>query len=217
METLEPARVARAKRLRGVYAIVNEAPHMLAVASAALDAGIGIIQYRAKAGINQAALRIMRALTHEAGALLIVNDDWRIAAHFGCDGVHLGPDDDGFDDVSAARRAMPKGLIGLSCGTLLEIDRANSMDIDYAGVGAVFSTASKDDAGEPIGIDGLARICDHAQIPVCAIGGLTAATLPSVRSAGAQMAAVISALAQAPNASRAAHELVTAWPLPRLL
>jgi thiamine-phosphate pyrophosphorylase len=204
-------RAARAVQLRGIYAIVNEEPRALAVAQGALDAGVRVLQYRAKQGIVAMTLQALRERTRAIGALLIVNDDWRAAVAFDCDGVHVGPDDDGFSAVAAMRAALGERLIGLSCGTPEETARANGEDADYLGVGAVYATTSKADAGAPIGIDGLRRIAALSRYPIAAIGGIGLAQLPEVRASGVAMAAVISAIAHDANPRAAARALVEAW------
>ena len=204
-------RARRARQLHGIYAIVNEGPDAVAIARAALTAGVAILQYRAKNGIDALHLEQLRELTIDAGALLIVNDDWRAALAFDCDGVHLGPDDDGFAAVAPVRAALGDRLIGLSCGTLPEAQAANAQDLDYIGVGAVYATASKADAGEPIGIEGLRRIAAAGRYPVAAIGGIGLSEIEAVRASGVAMAAVISAIAAAPDPGAAARALVERW------
>jgi thiamine-phosphate pyrophosphorylase len=208
MATDETARVSR---LHGIYAILNESENVLALARAVLDAGISVVQYRAKRGIVLEHLRSLREITAAASALLIVNDDWRAAAEFACDGVHLGPDDDGFVDIGPARAALGSRLIGLSCGTVEEALQANRLGADYIGVGSVYATTSKADAGEPIGVDGLRRVAAAAVMPVAAIGGITSRNLPPVRESGVAMAAVISAISGAADPLRAARDLVRQW------
>lgn len=202
-------RARRAERLHGVYVIVNEDGRALDLTRAVLDAGVRIVQYRAKRGIIPEHLRGLREMTRECDALLVVNDDWWAAEQFDCDGVHLGPDDTGFDRVADVRKTLGQRLVGLSCGTVEEARAAR--DADYIGVGSIYATASKDDAGAPIGIDGLREIADVTPLPVAAIGGISAATLANVRAAGAAMAAVISAISEAPDPCAAARELVAEW------
>ena len=204
-------RAERAERLHGIYAIVNEGPRTLTVANAALDAGVRIVQYRAKAGIVAEHLQSLRERTRACGALLIVNDDWRAALAFDCDGVHLGPGDEGFAAVAPVREALRDRLIGLSCGTVDEALRADGEDADYLGVGAVYATGSKDDAGVPIGIDGLRAIAAVSRYPVAAIGGITPASIHAVRATGVAMAAVIAAIASASDPEAAARALVECW------
>jgi thiamine-phosphate pyrophosphorylase len=204
-------RTERAARLRGIYAILNEDERVLSIAQDALDAGVRILQYRAKGGIVPANLHALRERTRTCGALLIVNDDWRAALAYDCDGVHLGPDDEGFVAVAAVRAALGERLIGLSCGTVEEAQRAQTQDVDYIGIGAVYATGSKSDAGEPIGIAGLQRVAAASRYPVAAIGGIGSAQIDAVRASGVAMAAVISAIANARNPRTAAQALVDAW------
>jgi thiamine-phosphate pyrophosphorylase len=201
----------RAELLRGIYVIFNDDPRMLELANAVLDAGVKVVQYRSKRGICADAVHALRALTRERGALLIMNDDWRAAVRFDCDGVHLGPGDDGFERTAPVRAALRERLIGLSCGSLSEIAAADGTEVDYVGVGSIYTTASKEDAGEPIGTQGLRALALATRLPVAAVGGVTAATVADVRGSGAAMAAVISAISGALEPRGAAEELVNAW------
>jgi thiamine-phosphate diphosphorylase len=214
MEASETALVTRARRaalLHGIYAIVNEEPGVLGTANAALDAGVRIVQYRAKRGIDTLHLEQLRVRTRSYGSLLIVNDDWRAALAFDCDGVHLGPDDEGFAAVAPVRAALGERLIGLSCGTIAEVLAANDADVDYVGAGAVYATGSKADAGAPIGIAGVTAVAMASHYPVAAIGGIGVEQIGAVRASGVAMAAVISAIAGAPDPGLAARGLVERW------
>ena len=215
MATYETARVARARRaarLHGIYAIVNEnGRDPRAFVTAILAAGVRVVQYRAKDGIVADHLRTMRDLTRDAEALLIANDDWRAAIVFDCDGVHLGPDDDGFAHVPLVRARLEDRLIGLSCGSVTEARAAQAAEVDYLGVGSVYATASKSDAGEPIGLEGLRVVTESTKLPAAAIGGITLERLEDVRATGVAMAAVISAIASSASPGEAARELVAAW------
>lgn len=211
-ETARVTRAQRAARLHGIYAIVNEgAPDPATLARAALSAGVRVLQYRAKHGIVAPTLRALRRLTFECGALLIVNDDAAAAVEFDCDGVHLGPGDRGFADVAAVRAQLRDRLIGLSCGTPAEARAAQAGGADYLGIGSVYATASKDDAGAPIGLPGLHRVASAATLPAAAIGGIGPGNLAEVARSGVAMAAVISALAGAADPESAARELVRTW------
>ncbi len=204
-------RSQRAELLRGIYVIVNEEPRALELAGAVLAAGVRLVQYRAKKGIDGDRIRALRALTRECGALLVVNDDWKAALEYDCDGVHLGPGDAGFDRLAPVRQALRERLVGLSCGTIAEVRAANASDVDYLGIGSVYATYSKSDAGSPIGSAGLRALAGASRVPVAAIGGIDAQRLGEVRRSGAAMAAVISAIAGAADPFSAAAELVNAW------
>ncbi len=201
-----------APRLSGIYAIVNEsAREPLELVESVLRAGVRIVQYRAKAGIVPQHAQSMRASTRRYGALFLLNDEWRRVVEFDADGVHLGPDDAAPGELRAVRRAIGQRVIGLSCGEVDEVRRADPSLVDYVGVGSVYATASKSDAGDPIGIEGLRRVAAATTLPVAAIGGITAANIVQVRESGVAMAAVISAIAAAPNPQAAARELVALW------
>ena len=82
---------------------------------------------------------------------------------------------------------------------------------DYLGAGPVFSTMTKADAGEPIGLEGLARIARASSVPVVAISGINASNAEGVIQAGAAGIAVVSAIVSAEDvegASRELHEIV---------
>lgn len=204
-------RAQRAALLRGIYAIVNEtrSPDPVELTRAILEGGARILQYRAKSGIVAQHARAMRELTRQFGALFVINDDWRAALAYDADGVHLGPDDARAADLAQIRAALADRIIGVSCGTPAEARAA--ADADYIGVGSVYATASKDDAGAPIGIAGLRAVASETNAPVAAIGGITLESLPQVRESGVAMAAVISAIAAQPDPQAATRALVRAW------
>jgi thiamine-phosphate diphosphorylase len=199
----------RTALLSGIYVIVNDGPRAVEIAEAALDSGVRAVQYRAKSGVDERRLKSLRRLAQTA--LLVLDDDWRSAREFGCDGVHLGPGDDGFDDPAAVRVAWPSAIIGISCGNEDEARAAELAGADYLGIGPVYRTFSKEDAGEPIGIDALRRIASVTRLPVAAIGGITSANLGEVRRSGVAMAAVISALSEAAEPRNAAAQLIAIW------
>ena len=198
--------------LSGIYAIVNDThADPVTLARAALLGGASIVQYRAKRQFDEGHARTIRDLTRAHGALFILNDRWRDAERFDADGAHVGPDDAQWAHLPAIRKAMQSRLLGVSCGTEEEARIADAAGADYLGVGAVYATSSKDDAGAPIGIAGLARVASAGHRPVAAIGGITLESLGEVRRAGAAMAAVISAIAAAPDPQAATAALVREW------
>jgi len=204
-------RARRAALLRGIYVILNEGEQVVKRGTSVVNAGVRVVQYRAKGGVNAMHLGALRRLTRAHEALLILNDDWAAGLAFDCDGVHVGPHDAGFDAVATVRDAMPHGLIGLSCGTPDEVRRANSQSVDYLGIGSVYATASKSDAGPPIGIEGLRALARLSRAPVAAIGGINGERLCEIRATGVAMAAVIGAVEMARDAGNAAQDLIARW------
>jgi thiamine-phosphate diphosphorylase len=202
---IEPA------RLRGVYALIDPAAHAEPVAylDALLRGGIRLVQIRAKGGVAAPLLRALVERIRAAGGIAIVNDDVGLA--LSADGVHLGQEDAAALDLRAVRARLGARAIGLSCGTPAEARAVAPGVADYLGVGPIFATASKHDAGGPIGVNGVRVVVDATPLPVAAIGGIGLASLPRVRETGATMAAVISALAAAADPEAAARAFVAGW------
>ena len=187
---------------------MNAESDPLGLTRAILEGGVRIIQYRAKIGIVPAQAAALRELTRACNALFLINDDWRAVETYDADGVHLGPDD-GLDMLPDIRRSLGGRIIGVSCGTPDEARAAQAAD--YIGVGSVYATSSKIDAGDPIGLDGLREIAAATALPVAAIGGISAENLRDVRETGVAMAAMISAFSSAADPRKAAAAFVGIW------
>ena len=152
-------------------------------------------------------MEIARALlTAIPGVPLVVNDRVDVALAAGAHGVHVG-----VDDLSPAslRRILPREMvIGASVGGEAEVMR--SRGADYVGIGPVFGTGSKTDAGIAIGVDRFVELARLCGLPAVAIGGVSADNARHVMAAGASGIAVISALFSSPDPERAARALRSA-------
>jgi hydroxymethylpyrimidine kinase/phosphomethylpyrimidine kinase/thiamine-phosphate diphosphorylase len=213
-------RASHAERLRilprGLYVIVDPEVRpdrsVEVMAREALAGGASVIQLRAKRlstpEMVEAAKRLS-TITSEAGALIIINDRVDVALAAGADGVHLGPED---IHPSDARRLLGvDALIGVSAGTVEEAV-ALAPFASYLGVGAIFGSATKSDAGAPVGLGRIAAVRQAApDLPIVAIGGITADNVAEVARAGANSAAVISAVLHAPNIRLATERLTAAF------
>lgn len=180
------------------------------VVEASLGAGAKAIQLRDKDASARQLLdtaRTLRELTAGWGALLFINDRLDVALAAEADGVHLGPDD---LPVALARTAAPASfLIGHSTDIPEVARKAVADGADYIGCGAVFSTDSKKDAGEVIGIPGLARVAESVEVPVVGIGGVTpprAARIAADTTAAG--VAVIGAVMAAPEPAQVVRALL---------
>lgn len=178
-------------------------------ARAALQGGARIIQLRDKEATTRQLVEYaqsLRTLTREYGALLIINDRLNVALAVEADGVHLGQDD---LPVALARRIGGERLIiGVSAETVEEALRAEADGADYLGVGPMFATDTKPDAGVPVGPERLRAIKERVSIPVFGIGGITLQNAPQVLMAGADGICVISAIFTAPEPVQATRQLV---------
>ena len=125
---------------------------------------------------------------------MIINDDVDLALELDADGIHLEQDD---LPITKARQLFPNKIIDLSVGLIIEYQRSAVELVDYIGVGLIFSTSSKNGAGEVIGLKGLNNVRDYdKEIPIVAIGGITFGDVAAIKQSGADGVAVISAIAQ---------------------
>jgi thiamine-phosphate pyrophosphorylase len=188
-------RRARARRLRGLYALTPETPDteaLVTAVAAALDGGAAAVQYRSKhlaAALRAEQARALARVLAARGGVYVVNDDPALARDVGADGVHLGEDDASID--SAREILGPDRLIGVSCyDDLARARDAVARGADYIAFGSFFSSPTKPHArrADP-------TLLSRAQtlgVPVVAIGGITSANAESLISAGADAVAVIS-------------------------
>jgi thiamine-phosphate pyrophosphorylase len=180
-----------------VYPIVDSAEWVRRL----LPAGVRLVQLRIKDRPEQQIreeIHAAQALCRRSGAQLIVNDHWRIALEEGCDYVHLGQSDLDTADVTALRRGHVR--IGVSTHDHAELERALAVAPDYVALGPIYPTRLKVMPWAP---QGLARIGEWkrrvGEIPLVAIGGLTAERLQGVFEAGADVAAVVTDIVRDPD------------------
>jgi thiamine-phosphate pyrophosphorylase len=181
----------------------------LTIAKAALDGGATVIQLRDKKASTRTLVEeglALRALTRERGALLIVNDRIDVALAVEADGAHVGQDDD--MPIELARKLLgPDRILGVSAGNLEEAATAIAGRADYLGVGPIYATNTKADAGQPIGLALLSELARRYSIPLIAIGGIQAENTTAVVQAGATGIAVIRAIVNAEDIVAATRRL----------
>jgi thiamine-phosphate diphosphorylase len=205
-----------ATRVSGLHVLIDPdrvPPDRVAwFVAAVARAGARVIQIRIKKQPTRAALAyggVVLAHARPRGLTVIVNDrvDWALA--LGADGVHLGQDD---MPLAKARTLGPGLILGASAGSRDEVAAVLPDRPDYLGVGPVYSTPSKPDAGQPLGVEGLTALIRAvpAAIPVIAIGGITPANAEAVWAAGVAGIAVIHAVAGSPDPEAAVRALLAA-------
>ncbi len=195
-----------------VYVITDrrlaEDRSILDVVRAAIRGGATVIQLREKEATTREMVELGQALlqiTREAGVPLIVNDRVDVALAIDADGVHVGQDD---MPAAIARRLIgPDKILGVSAETVEEALAAQRDGADYLGVGDIYGTTTKPDAGPPIGLEGLRRIVEAVTIPCVGIGGITPENAAAVVKAGAAGVAVVSAVMAAPDPEEATRRL----------
>jgi len=178
------------------------------VVRAALRGGATVVQLREKELSTRELIEMAQALlqvTRPAGVPLIVNDRVDVALAVDADGVHVGQED---MPAGLARRLIGPGkILGVSAETVEQALLAQRDGADYLGVGDVYGTATKPDAGPPIGLEGLRRVAEAVRIPVVGIGGITPRNAADVVAHGAEGVAVISAVFGAPDPEEATRRL----------
>lgn len=183
------------------------------LAALAAEGGATLIQLRDKAGSTRAFIDEARAVhlaLRGTGVPLLINDRVDVALAIEAEGVHLGQDD--MEARDARRQLGPNAIIGLTIKSEADAEAVPIGAVDYVAIGGVFETTSKDNPDPPVGIDGLRRIADRirarrADMPICAIAGITEVRIPAVIEAGADGVAIISAIFMADDPQTAARNL----------
>jgi thiamine-phosphate pyrophosphorylase len=158
-----------------------------------LPLGARLVQLRMKDATEdtlRSAIAAARDLCRRHGAVLVVNDYWKIAIELGCDWIHLGQEDLDTADITAIRRA---GLrIGVSTHDHAELERGLSIGPDYVALGPIYPTILKQMKWHE---QGLGRLAEWRRlvgaIPLVGIGGMTLDRAAGVFAAGADIVSVV--------------------------
>lgn len=175
----------------------------------AIRGGATVIQYREKdmsvsEMIEQG--KILYNYTKEANIPFIINDNVNIALAINADGVHLGQGD---MPAFLARKMLGENkILGITAQTVEQALQAVRDGADYLGVGDIFGTTTKPDAGDPIGLERLKEIARAVSIPVVGIGGINKENAASVISSGASGIAVVSAIFGKPDPEEETRQLM---------
>ena len=177
----------------------------------ALKGGITLFQFREKGegaleGREKVELAIkLQELCKKYNVPFIVNDDIELALEIDADGVHVGQDDLGVDEI---RKLMPNKIIGLSIGNEEELKQSKVEYVDYVGVGPVYVTQSKDDAGGAIGYEGLELMRKLLpRMPLVAIGGIQTQHIKDVMKTNVDGVSIISAISYSDNIEITVREM----------
>ncbi|KIY23504.1 thiamine phosphate synthase [Mesobacillus subterraneus] len=175
----------------------------------AIRGGITIFQYREKGEgslVDKEKLALGRRLQQackENGIPFLVNDDLELALELDADGVHIGQED---EDAARVREKIGDKILGVSVHNLEEAEKAIQSGADYFGVGPIFPTATKKDAGAVQGTAMIEELKGFG-IPIVGIGGINAHNAEMVMEAGADGVSVITAISHAKDVRTAATQL----------
>lgn len=205
---MNPSRRAFAEQLR-LYFVCGtpNTKDILQTVETALRCGVTCFQFREKGkealygDKKEAMARALRTLCRSYDVPFIINDDVDLAERINADGVHIGQDD--ADAARVRERIGPGKWLGVSVHTLEET--AAAIDYaDYVGIGPVYPTNSKADAGAVNGTVLIRQVrAMYRELPIVGIGGILPEYVPMIRQDGADGVAVISAIASAPDVAMA--------------
>ena len=146
----------------------------------------------------------MKKITDRYGIPLIINDRIDIAMAVDAAGVHIGQKDIPAD---IARKVIGKDmLLGVSAASVAEAVNAAITGADYLGVGAMFPTGTKPDAGF-VSMEELGRIRKAVDIPIVVIGGISKENAMLFQPMGIDGLAVVSAVIAQPDIKKSAADL----------
>jgi len=178
------------------------------VVKEAAEGGVTMVQLREKDCSSKEflnlAIQLKRCLKSFA-IPLIINDRLDIALACDADGLHIGQNDIPYE---IARRLLGKDkIIGLSVENIRDVIEANKLDVDYIGISPVFSTPTKTDTAEALGLDGVREITKLSEHPSVGIGGINLSNAHEVIAAGADGISVVSAIMSHPDPRLSASQL----------
>lgn len=160
----------------------------------ALKGGITMLQLREKnldeKTFTEEAVQIKK-LCRKYNVPLIINDNVKVALQSEADGVHVGALDTPVRQIR--QTAGENFIIGATAKTIEQAKKAEADGADYLGVGAVFSSPTKQNAIR-ITKDKLREICASVSIPAVAIGGIGLSNVSELAGGGMCGIAVVSAV-----------------------
>ena len=182
---------------------------------AVLEGGCRWVQLRMKEASEEEFLRTgaeVGRLCRACGATFLLDDRVELVHRLGADGVHLGKND--MPPREARALLGPGKIIGATANTFEDIERAAAQGADYIGLGPFRFTQTKRNLSPILGLEGyrdiLAR-CRAAGIdlPVVAIGGITAADVEAILATGVTGIALSGALLGAASPAEETRRIMT--------
>ncbi|MEE1129069.1 MAG: thiamine phosphate synthase [Methanobrevibacter sp.] len=173
-----------------------------------IKGGVSVVQIREKTAdtldFYELAMKVKR-ITSKYNVPLIINDRVDVALAIDADGVHVGQTDMPCD---VTRKLVGNDkIVGVSAATIEEAKKAEKDGADYIGTGAVFPTATKDDAPSITKKD-LSEIVKSINIPVVAIGGINLDNASELKDTGITGLSVVSAIMSSDNPKESSEELL---------
>ena len=174
-------------------------------AKMALEGGCKWIQLRMKDATDDEVRSVaaeIQPLCKQNEAIFLLDDRVELVRELHADGVHLGKND---MPVDKARRVLGEEfIIGGTANTFEDIERLASQGADYIGCGPFRFTTTKKNLAPVLGIEGYRDIIENMRragidIPVVAIGGITASDIDDILATGVKGIAVSGSVLTAEN------------------
>jgi thiamine-phosphate pyrophosphorylase len=183
---------------------------LVEVVKEAVAGGVSMVQLREKEATTKEFVELALALKKHLAPLnvpLIINDRIDVALAVDSDGIHIGQGDMPY---TMARRLMgPDKLIGLSVESYEQALEANQLDVDYIGISPVYTTSTKQELEQGLGLKETTRIARASVHPSVAIGGINLTTAKEVLETGVNGLSVVSVICSAPSPKEVSRELQT--------
>lgn len=169
----------------------------------AIEGGCRWIQLRMKDATDEEVREVAMELIpmcRETDTFLIIDDRVSVVNDLKVSGVHLGKED--MDPIEARELLGPHAIIGVTANTAADILKYKGKDVDYVGLGPFRFTTTKKNLAPELGLEGYRTIVKEVrdsgmEIPIVAIGGITADDIESLMSTGVNGIAVSGAIINA--------------------
>lgn len=171
----------------------------------ALEGGCRWVQLRVK-DCTESELKDMaveaQIMCREHGATFIIDDNVQLVKEIGADGVHLGKKD---MPIAEARKILGEDfIIGGTANTFEDVKMHYEASADYIGCGPFRFTTTKKGLSPILGLEGYSEITRQMReaainIPIVAIGGITANDIPAIMQTGVSGIALSGTVLRADN------------------
>ncbi|HEX2958864.1 MAG TPA: thiamine phosphate synthase [Chitinispirillaceae bacterium] len=180
--------------------------------STCVQYNVAFVQLRMKSALESEVYRIaklMKKITDGTRTKLVINDFPQIAADVGADAVHVGQNDQSYDEV---RNIVGTDMIvGISTHSEQQAINTSKCSPDYIGAGPVYPTPTKKIPDPAIGTEGLKKILGCIAIPAVAIGGINLDNFREVLDAGAVNFCMVRQVTQAADPGRIIKTIQTIY------
>lgn len=180
----------------------------------ALEGGCKWIQLRMKGATDEEMLPVAlqaQEMCKVHGATFIIDDHVELGKKIGADGVHLGKKD--MPIIEARQILGPDFIIGGTANTFEDVESHYKSGANYIGCGPFRFTTTKQGLSPILGLEGYTHIVKQMQakdidLPIVAIGGITAEDIPAIMQTGVTGIALSGTVLRADDPSKEMERLL---------